>query len=148
MQEMGATAGEPGTAEGVGQDVATPEVQPAVPAQPGSGRRRQGARSQLPDQPDRRGRSWPRLGSRIRRVPRIVWLITLLYLGVVLCQSALFPNFRSPDERQQIDLVAQVAEHTWPWSVQGWLPQKQGSRAGGFAHSRIPGQRPQFAKQS
>jgi len=74
-------------------------------------------------------------------VPGIVWLILALHLGVVLWQTAAFPNFRSPDERQHADLVAMVARgEAWPWPAPGTLHLSTGSGAGGFTRSnRIDG---------
>jgi Predicted membrane protein (DUF2142) len=79
------------------------------------------------------------------RVPGIIWLVVLVHLGVMLCQTALLPNFRAPDEHEQMDLVAQVAVHTWPWSVHGPVLLRQGSDAGGHVASRT-GQRPHLAE--
>lgn len=78
----------------------------------------------------------------VRRVPASVWLILVLHLLVALWQTAVFPNFRSPDEREHVDLVVQVAQGTaWPWPAPGTLDQSRGSAAGGFtSRNRIEGQ--------
>ncbi|MBA3524408.1 MAG: glycosyltransferase family 39 protein [Geodermatophilaceae bacterium] len=71
-----------------------------------------------------------------RVVPAPVWLIVALYLLVAVCQSAVFPNFRSPDEREHIDLVAAVAVgDAWPWPDPGTFDLATGSAAGGFTVS-------------
>lgn len=71
-----------------------------------------------------------------RTVPTSVWLIVGLYLLVAVCQSAVFPNFRSPDEREHVDLVAAVAVgDTWPWPAPGTFDLATGSSAGGFTVS-------------
>jgi len=68
-----------------------------------------------------------------RAVPSPVWLILVLHLLVALWQTAVFPNFRAPDEREHVDLIVQVAQGTaWPWPDQGTLDQTSGSAAGGF----------------
>jgi hypothetical protein len=65
-----------------------------------------------------------------------VWLILVLHVAVVLWQTALFPNFRSPDERQHVDLITQVEQGVaWPWPDPGTLRMAQGSGAGGFTKS-------------
>jgi hypothetical protein len=134
---------------GEGAPVA-PERSPQLPTPPGRVRQRPQPEPATADGTGRRrpdhARPRPRTpGNRFRQVPKIIWLIVVLQLGVVLCQSALFPNFRSPDERQHMDMIAQVAEHTWPWSTKGRLSLQQGSRAGGFAPGRT-GRRPQLAE--
>ncbi|WP_116070971.1 glycosyltransferase family 39 protein [Asanoa ferruginea] len=65
-----------------------------------------------------------------------MWLILVLHVAVVLWQTALFPNFRSPDERQHVDLITQVEQGVaWPWPDPGTLRMAQGSGAGGFTKS-------------
>ncbi|GAA0236668.1 DUF2142 domain-containing protein [Cryptosporangium japonicum] len=65
-----------------------------------------------------------------------MWAIVALHLAVVLCQTALFPNFRAPDERQHADLVVMVEQgKAWPWPGPGELDVSKGSRAGGFTIS-------------
>ncbi|MFD7309022.1 phospholipid carrier-dependent glycosyltransferase [Promicromonospora sp. NPDC059942] len=71
--------------------------------------------------------------SRPRTVPGVVWLIVLLHLAVMLAQTAVFPNVRSPDERQHVDLVLQVRQgDAWPWPGPGTAFVTQGVTAGGF----------------
>nr|MDT0660090.1 DUF2142 domain-containing protein [Micromonospora sp. DSM 115978] len=74
-------------------------------------------------------------------VPAAVWLILVLHLLVVLCQTAIFPNFRSPDERHHVDLIVMVERgEAWPWPDQGTLPMSLGGAAGGFTISGgLPG---------
>ncbi|GAA1891874.1 hypothetical protein [Asanoa iriomotensis] len=68
-------------------------------------------------------------------------MIVVLHLAVVLAQTAIFPNFRSPDERQHVDLIVAVAQgRAWPWPDPGTLAVTEGSGAGGFTRSnRIGG---------
>ena len=68
-------------------------------------------------------------------------MILVLHVAVVLWQTALFPNFRSPDERQHVDLIVAVERGTaWPWPDPGTLAVTEGSGAGGFTRSnRIDG---------
>jgi hypothetical protein len=62
-----------------------------------------------------------------------VWLIALLHLAVMLGQTAVFPNVRSPDERQHVDLILQVRQgDAWPWPAPGTAFVTQGTTAGGF----------------
>jgi 4-amino-4-deoxy-L-arabinose transferase-like glycosyltransferase len=70
-----------------------------------------------------------------------VWLILVLHVAVVLWQTAVFPNFRSPDERQHVDLIVAVERGAaWPWPDPGTLAVTEGSGAGGFTRSnRING---------
>src|ERR1044072_5383247 len=77
----------------------------------------------------------------MRVVPGLVWLILVSHVAVVLWQTALFPNFRSPDERQHADLIVAVAPGApWPSPDPGTLPVTEGSGAGGFPRSnRIEG---------
>ncbi|MFI2365976.1 phospholipid carrier-dependent glycosyltransferase [Promicromonospora sp. NPDC019610] len=71
--------------------------------------------------------------SRPRTVPGVVWLIVLLHLAVMLAQTAVFPNVRSPDERQHVDLVLQVRQgDAWPWPGPGTAYVTRGVTAGGF----------------
>ncbi|MFI8525521.1 glycosyltransferase family 39 protein [Promicromonospora sukumoe] len=71
--------------------------------------------------------------SRPRAVPVVVWLIVLLHLAVMLGQTAVFPNVRSPDERQHVDLILQVRQgDAWPWPGPGTAYVTQGVTAGGF----------------
>ncbi|MBB5786144.1 glycosyltransferase family 39 protein [Jiangella mangrovi] len=68
-----------------------------------------------------------------RAVPTVVWLIAVVHLVVALAQTAVFPNARSPDERQQVDLVLQVAEgDAWPWPDPGTAFLTEGIEAGYF----------------
>lgn len=68
-----------------------------------------------------------------RSVPGSVWLVVALFLGVMLCQTAVFPHIRSPDERRHVDLVIQVHEGSaWPWPGPGELTVTQGTTAGAF----------------
>ncbi|SDZ63922.1 Dolichyl-phosphate-mannose-protein mannosyltransferase [Asanoa ishikariensis] len=78
---------------------------------------------------------------RTRAVPGLVWLILVLHVAVVLWQTAMFPNFRSPDERQHVDLIVAVERGAaWPWPDPGTLAVTEGSGAGGFTKSnRIDG---------
>lgn len=74
--------------------------------------------------------------SRPRAVPGVVWLIVLLHLAVMLAQTAVFPNVRSPDERQHVDLVLQVRQgDAWPWPGPGTAYVTQGVTAGGFVEA-------------
>lgn len=77
-----------------------------------------------------------RLSHIVRHLPRLVWLVVALNLLVMLCQTAVFPNFRSPDERRQVDLILAVEMGTaWPWPDPGTLPISRGSSAAGFTPS-------------
>ena len=68
-----------------------------------------------------------------RSVPARVWLVVALFLGVMLCQTAIFPHARSPDERRHVDLVLQVRTGTaWPWPGPGQLTVTEGTRGGAF----------------
>lgn len=74
--------------------------------------------------------------TRPRTVPVVVWLIVLLHLAVMLGQTAVFPNVRSPDERQHVDLVLQVRQgDAWPWPGPGTAFVTQGVTAGGFVEA-------------
>jgi 4-amino-4-deoxy-L-arabinose transferase-like glycosyltransferase len=65
-----------------------------------------------------------------------VWLIVLLHLAVMLGQTAVFPNVRSPDERQHVDLILQVRQgDAWPWPGPGTTYVTQGVTAGGFVET-------------
>lgn len=71
-----------------------------------------------------------------RQVPRVVWLVVLLHVLLTLCQTAVFPNFRSPDEFKHFDMIVAVERGTaWPWPDPGTLRVSEGSLAGGF----VPG---------
>jgi hypothetical protein len=71
-----------------------------------------------------------------RQVPRVVWLVVLLHVLLTLCQTAIFPNFRSPDEFKHFDMIVAVDRGTaWPWPDPGTLRVTNGSLAGGF----VPG---------
>lgn len=74
-------------------------------------------------------------------MPAVVWLIAVVHLVVALAQTAVFPNARSPDERQQVDLVLQVAQGTaWPWPDPGTAFVTEGTDAGFFVPvDRLPG---------
>ncbi|WP_169738845.1 phospholipid carrier-dependent glycosyltransferase [Jiangella gansuensis] len=76
-----------------------------------------------------------------RAVPAVVWLIVVVHLAVALAQTAVFPNARSPDERQQVDLVLQVAQgEAWPWPDPGTAFITEGVEAGYFVPvDRLPG---------
>lgn len=76
-----------------------------------------------------------------RGIPPAVWLVTVLQLLVVVALTALFPNFRAPDEREHADLIVQVARgEAWPWPDPGTLPLSRGSAAASYTVSgRIPG---------
>ncbi|GAB2467424.1 hypothetical protein GCM10027063_04910 [Promicromonospora xylanilytica] len=74
--------------------------------------------------------------TRPRTVPVVVWLIVLLHLVVMLGQTAAFPNVRSPDERQHVDLILQVRQgDAWPWPGPGTTYVTQGVTAGGFVEA-------------
>lgn len=65
-----------------------------------------------------------------------MWLIVLLHLAVMLGQTAVFPNVRSPDERQHVDLILQVRQgDAWPWPGPGTSYVTQGVTAGGFVEA-------------
>lgn len=82
------------------------------------------------------GRGYSARVTRPRTVPVVVWLIVLLHLAVMLGQTAVFPNVRSPDERQHVDLVLQVREGgAWPWPGPGTTYVTQGVTAGGFVEA-------------
>ncbi len=84
------------------------------------------------DAPARQPRSVRRL---LGRVPGLVWLIVGLHLCVTLGQTAIFPNFRSPDERLHADLVVAVAYgKLWHWRDD--IGVSRGNAAGGFATSK------------
>lgn len=74
-------------------------------------------------------------------MPTVVWLIAVVHLVVALAQTAVFPNARSPDERQQVDLVLQVAQgDAWPWPEPGTAFVTKGTSAGYFVPTdRLPG---------
>ncbi|RIQ14497.1 phospholipid carrier-dependent glycosyltransferase [Jiangella rhizosphaerae] len=74
-------------------------------------------------------------------MPTVVWLIAAVHLAVALAQTAVFPNARSPDERQQVDLVLQVAQGAaWPWPDPGTAFVTEGVEAGYFVPTdRLPG---------
>jgi hypothetical protein len=77
-----------------------------------------------------------------RHVPRAVWLVVLLHVLVTLCQTAVFPNFRAPDEVKHFDMIVSVQRGTaWPWPDPGTLPVNRGSWAGGFVPTGHVGQR-------
>lgn len=80
---------------------------------------------------------------RLRAVPLAVWLIVMLHFVVTLLQTAVFPNTRSPDELQHVDLIVQVHEGTaWPWPGPGEAAVTQGTSAGRFMQiDRLPGRR-------
>lgn len=62
-----------------------------------------------------------------------MWLVVLLHLTVMLGQTAVFPNVRSPDERQHVDLILQVRQgDAWPWPGPGTAYVTRGVTAGGF----------------
>lgn len=66
----------------------------------------------------------------------VVWLVVLLHLAVMLGQTAVFPNVRSPDERQHVDLILQVRQgDAWPWPGPGTTYLTQGVTAGGFVEA-------------
>lgn len=65
-----------------------------------------------------------------------MWLVVLLHLAVMLGQTAAFPNVRSPDERQHVDLILQVRQgDAWPWPGPGTTYVTQGVTAGGFVEA-------------
>ena len=65
-----------------------------------------------------------------------MWLVVLLHLAVMLGQTAVFPNVRSPDERQHVDLILQVRQgDAWPWPGPGTTYLTQGVTAGGFVEA-------------
>jgi hypothetical protein len=77
-----------------------------------------------------------RVSDTWRLVPRVVWLVVLLHVLLTLCQTAVFPNFRSPDEFKHFDMIVAVERGTaWPWPDPGTLRVTNGSLAGGF----VPG---------
>lgn len=69
----------------------------------------------------------------MRAVPVVVWLITVLHVAVMLAQTAVFPNVRSPDELKHVDLIVQVEQGTaWPWPDPGTVFVASGVTAGHF----------------
>jgi small subunit ribosomal protein S36 len=48
--------------------------------------------------------------SRVRSIPRIVWLIILLNACLLFGYSVLFPLYRAPDEHGHVDMILQVRE--------------------------------------
>jgi 4-amino-4-deoxy-L-arabinose transferase-like glycosyltransferase len=73
-----------------------------------------------------------------REVPRAVWLVVLLHVLVMLCQTAVFPNIRAPDELRHFDMIVSVEKgNAWPWPDPGTLRLNRGSAAAGF----VPGDR-------
>ena len=73
-----------------------------------------------------------------RQVPRAVWLVVLLHVLVMLCQTAVFPNIRAPDELRHFDMIVSVEKgKAWPWPDPGTLRLNRGSAAAGF----VPGDR-------
>jgi 4-amino-4-deoxy-L-arabinose transferase-like glycosyltransferase len=79
------------------------------------------------------GRGYSAGVTRSTTIPVLVWLIVLLHLAVMLVQTAVFPNVRSPDERQHVDLILQVQQgDAWPWPGPGTSFVTQGTTAGGF----------------
>lgn len=79
----------------------------------------------------------------VRSVPLAVWLIVALHLLVTLAQTAVFPNIRSPDELQHVDLIVQVHEgEAWPWPAPGEARISAGTYAGAFLRADgLPGPR-------
>lgn len=74
-----------------------------------------------------------------RSVPGAVWLVTFLWLLVMVTQTAVFPNLWAPDERLQVDLIAMTNQgHAWPWPEPGAMDTSKGSLAGGFTTLRPP----------
>ncbi len=73
-------------------------------------------------------------------MPTVVLLIAAVHLVVALAQTVVFPNARSPDERQQVDLVLQVAQgDAWPWPDPGTAFVTEGVDAGFFVPTdRLP----------
>jgi 4-amino-4-deoxy-L-arabinose transferase-like glycosyltransferase len=68
-----------------------------------------------------------------RKVPRAVWLVVLLHVLVMLCQTAVFPNVRAPDELRHFDMIVSVEKgKAWPWPDPGTLRLNRGSAAAGF----------------
>lgn len=77
-----------------------------------------------------------RVSDTWRHVPRVIWLVVLLHVLLTLCQTAVFPNFRSPDEFKHFDMIVAVERGTaWPWPDPGTLRVTNGSLAAGF----VPG---------
>ncbi|MBO0609161.1 glycosyltransferase family 39 protein [Myceligenerans salitolerans] len=69
----------------------------------------------------------------LRAVPVVVWLITVLHVTVMLAQTAVFPNVRSPDELKHVDLIVQVEQgQAWPWPDPGTIFVADGVNAGHF----------------
>ncbi|RPF20106.1 hypothetical protein EDD34_0684 [Myceligenerans xiligouense] len=72
----------------------------------------------------------------MRAVPVVIWLITVLHVAVMLAQTAVFPNVRSPDELKHVDLIVQVEQGTaWPWPDPGTIFVTEGVTAGHFLSS-------------
>ncbi|GAB4083700.1 hypothetical protein GCM10028784_03300 [Myceligenerans cantabricum] len=68
-----------------------------------------------------------------RAVPVIIWLITLLHIAVMLAQTAVFANVRSPDELKHVDMIVQVEQGpAWPWPDPGTIFVADGVNAGHF----------------
>jgi 4-amino-4-deoxy-L-arabinose transferase-like glycosyltransferase len=76
-----------------------------------------------------------------RAVPPLVWLVTALYQAVSLSQTMVFPNTRSPDERQHVDLIVKVATgEAWPWPAPGTVSVATGTGASVYLpRDRLPG---------
>lgn len=71
------------------------------------------------------------LAARLRAVPRAVWLLTMLFVAVLLSQTAFLPNGQGPDEDMHVDLMVQLHDGTaWPWPAPGTLHWVWGERAG------------------
>ncbi|MBL0885879.1 hypothetical protein [Myceligenerans indicum] len=69
----------------------------------------------------------------LRAVPVVVWLITVLHVTVMLAQTAVFPNVRSPDELKHVDLIVQTElGPAWPWPDPGTIFVADGVNAGHF----------------
>ncbi|GAB3172800.1 hypothetical protein GCM10027059_42820 [Myceligenerans halotolerans] len=60
----------------------------------------------------------------------------MLHVAVMLQQTAVFPNVRSPDELKHVDLIVQVEQGpAWPWPDPGTIFVAEGVNAGHFLSS-------------
>lgn len=102
------------------------------------------------------GQPAPPAPPRTRRVPRLVWAVTALHVGLMLCFSLLFPPFTQFDETQHVDAVMSLRSgHGWPAPghrqlsegvVQAATPVLDGARALPFTDDPLPARsdRPSF----
>ena len=90
---------------------------------------RSGAALRPHSRPTRRSR----LSSAARRLPPALVLILVVHVLLLLFYTALFPNYRGPDEPLHVDLIASAADgDAVPWPAPGTYKTRAGVGAGGF----------------